>query len=153
MFMRLEHCSTTDSQTERGTCGLSRLRSRSASSVSPTISRSRPRPTGRQRSTCTWISPDDPQHEQQINNALGRLTWEFDHRPYSCLPDQLIALGKAFDPQIKDDGAALSMGALQFKVDFTAFRPLGDLALEQETQKATPETDQVTIRRQVGDGL
>ena len=68
------------------------------------------------------ISPDDPQHEQQINNALGRLTWEFDHRRYSCLPDQLIALGKAFDPQIKDDGAALSMGALQFKVDFTAFR-------------------------------
>ena len=68
------------------------------------------------------ISPDDPQHEQQINNALGRLTWEFDHLRYSCLPDQLIALGKAFDPQIKDDGAALSMGVLQFKVDFTAFR-------------------------------
>ena len=68
------------------------------------------------------ISPDDPQHEQQINNALGRLFWEFDHRRYSCLPDQLITLGRAFDPNIRDEGAALSSGALQFKIDFSAFR-------------------------------
>lgn len=68
------------------------------------------------------IAPDDPQHEREINNALGRLTWEFDRRQYSCLPDQLIALGKAFDPAMRDDNVALSTGALQFKIDFTTLR-------------------------------
>jgi hypothetical protein len=29
------------------------------------------------------IAQDDPQHEREINNALGRLTWEFDRRQYS----------------------------------------------------------------------
>jgi hypothetical protein len=68
------------------------------------------------------VCPDDPNHEQEIMNALGRLTWEYDDRTYSCLPDQLRALGKAFDPSIKDDDAALSAGTLQFKVDFTTLR-------------------------------
>ncbi len=68
------------------------------------------------------ISPDDPQHEHQIKNALGRLNWEFNQQRYSCLPDQLMALGRAFDPEIKDEAAALSAGALQYKIDFTAFR-------------------------------
>ena len=68
------------------------------------------------------ISPDDPQHEHQIKSALGRLYWEFNHQRYSCLPNQLIALGRAFDPEINDKSVALSAGALQFKIDFTAFR-------------------------------
>jgi ABC-type cobalamin/Fe3+-siderophores transport system ATPase subunit len=68
------------------------------------------------------VSPDDPHHEQEILNALGRLDWEFNKRRYSCLPDQLMALGRAFDPSIQDDGAALRAGVLQFKVDFTRFR-------------------------------
>lgn len=68
------------------------------------------------------ISPDDPDHEQQINNALARLNWEFDSRRYSCIPDQLIALGMAFNPGIRDEGEALSAGALQFKIDFTTFK-------------------------------
>ena len=68
------------------------------------------------------ISPDDPLHETHIRNALGRLYWEFNQQRFSCLPDQLIALGKAFNPQITDNRAALSAGALQFKIDFTTFR-------------------------------
>jgi hypothetical protein len=68
------------------------------------------------------ISPDDPQHEREILNALARLDWEFNSRRYSCLPDQLMALGRAFDSSIKDDGAALRAGVTQFKVDFTRFR-------------------------------
>jgi ABC-type cobalamin/Fe3+-siderophores transport system ATPase subunit len=68
------------------------------------------------------VSPDDPQHEQEILNALARLDWEYNKRRYSCLPAQLIALGRAFDPAIKDDGAALRAGVTQFKVDFTRFR-------------------------------
>src|SRR5665213_2443354 len=68
------------------------------------------------------ISPDDPQHEQEILNALGRLNWLYGEGKYSCLPDQLAALGRAFDTTIKDDGAALRAGVTQFKVDFTRFR-------------------------------
>lgn len=68
------------------------------------------------------VSPDDPNHETEITNALGRLQWEYDKRNYSCLPDQLIALGRAFNPKIKDDKAALEAGTLQFKVDFTTLR-------------------------------
>jgi energy-coupling factor transporter ATP-binding protein EcfA2 len=68
------------------------------------------------------VSPDDPQHEQEILNALGRLNWRYGEGKYSCLPDQLTALGRAFDPTIKDDGAALRAGVTQFKVDFTGFR-------------------------------
>ena len=33
-----------------------------------------------------------------------------------------MALGQAFDPQIKESGAALRAGVTQFKVDFTRFR-------------------------------
>jgi ABC-type lipoprotein export system ATPase subunit len=68
------------------------------------------------------ISPDDPQHEQEILNALARLNWQYGGRRYSCIPEQLKALGRAFDPQIRDDNAALRAGVTQFKVDFTAFR-------------------------------
>jgi hypothetical protein len=65
---------------------------------------------------------DDPQHEREILNALGRLDWEFGDRRYSCLPDQLTALGRAFDPKIRADSAALQAGVMQFKVDFGRFR-------------------------------
>lgn len=68
------------------------------------------------------ICPDDANHEAEILNALGRLTWEYDKRNYSCLPDQLIALGRAFESGVADDRAALSVGVTQFKVDFTGFR-------------------------------
>jgi ABC-type dipeptide/oligopeptide/nickel transport system ATPase component len=68
------------------------------------------------------VSPDDPQHEREILNALARLDWEFNNRRYSCLPDQLAALGRAFDPRARGDNAALVVGVTQFKVDFTRFR-------------------------------
>ena len=68
------------------------------------------------------VSPDDPRHEREILNALTRLTWQYGTSRYSCVPEQLIALGKAFDREIRDDNAALRAGVTQFKVDFTAFR-------------------------------
>jgi energy-coupling factor transporter ATP-binding protein EcfA2 len=68
------------------------------------------------------ISPDDPDHEREILNALGRLTWHYRGRNYSCLPDQLMGLGRAFDPTVVDDRAALQTGVTQFKVDFTKLR-------------------------------
>jgi hypothetical protein len=68
------------------------------------------------------VCPDDPDHEGEISNALARLVWEFDGRRYSCVPDQLAALGRAFDPSIRDDDAALRAGINQFKVDFSNLR-------------------------------
>lgn len=68
------------------------------------------------------VSPDDPNHEAEINNALGRLTWTYNRRNYSCLPDQLRAFGRAFDPTAVDDRAAMRTGATQFKPDFSALR-------------------------------
>jgi len=68
------------------------------------------------------VSPNDPNHEREVLNALGRLDWEYRGHRYSCVPDQLSALGRAFDQNIVDDRAALAMGVTQFKVDFTKFR-------------------------------
>ena len=68
------------------------------------------------------VCPDDPDHEAEIRNALGRLDWRYGGRNYSCLPNQLIALGRAFDPTVADDRAALRVGVTQFKVDFTRLR-------------------------------
>jgi len=68
------------------------------------------------------ISPDDPNHEEKILNALGRLSWEYNSQRYSCLPDQLIALGRAFDPKVQDNRAALKKGVLQYKIGFTDLR-------------------------------
>ena len=68
------------------------------------------------------VCPDDPDHEAEILNALGRLSWQYGGRNYSCLPDQLIALGRAFDPAAVGDRAALRAGVTQFKVDFTGLR-------------------------------
>jgi ABC-type Mn2+/Zn2+ transport system ATPase subunit len=68
------------------------------------------------------ISPVDPNHEKEILNALARLQWAYDRRNYSCLPDQLMALGRAIDPTIQDDKNALEVGTTQFKVDFTTLR-------------------------------
>lgn len=68
------------------------------------------------------VCPDEANHEAEINNALGRLTWEYNNRNYSCLPDQIRAFGRAFDPAAVDDRAAMRVGAEQFKPDFTALR-------------------------------
>lgn len=68
------------------------------------------------------ISPDDPNHEQEIHNALARLKWKYDGKNYSCIRDQLITLGKDFDTQVDTDKLALEKGVTQFKVDFSVFR-------------------------------
>jgi hypothetical protein len=68
------------------------------------------------------VSPHAADHEQQITNALGRLQWRYGEGNYSCLPAQLMALGRAFDSKITSNKAALEAGTLQFKVDFTTLR-------------------------------
>ena len=68
------------------------------------------------------VSPDDPEHEKKIHEALLRLSWKYKDGTYSCAPDQLAAFGKAFDPSIIADNAALEKGVEQFKIDFSKFR-------------------------------
>jgi len=72
------------------------------------------------------IRPDDPKHETEIRNALGRLTCKYASANYSCLPDQLIAFGRAYGGSTLDDRAALKTGVMQFKVDFTQLRAWHD---------------------------
>ncbi len=62
------------------------------------------------------ISPDDSEHVKQARRFLETLTFEFKGEDYRCKPDELLALGKAYDPQIEDDNLAIRAGANQFKV-------------------------------------
>ena len=68
------------------------------------------------------VCPDEPNHELEIERSLARLTWEYGGKLYSCLPDQLVALGRAFNPNAVDNRAALQTGVKRFKVDFTTLR-------------------------------
>ncbi|SFJ29967.1 hypothetical protein SAMN02799626_01486 [Caulobacter sp. UNC279MFTsu5.1] len=66
------------------------------------------------------IDPTDPDHERHILEALGRLSFTYNRRPFACIPDDLMALGRAHDTSITDDGAALRHGIGQFKIPFQA---------------------------------
>jgi len=68
------------------------------------------------------VSPEQPDHETKILEALGRLDWVYAGHRYSCLPDQLRALGRAHDANARTDKAAFQVGVSQFKVDFSEFR-------------------------------
>lgn len=67
------------------------------------------------------VSPEDSNHQKKIKDALARLGWEYDGETYSCIRDQLISLGKAFDPTKTEDKGALAVGVTQFKIDFSKF--------------------------------
>ena len=68
------------------------------------------------------ISPVDPEHETKIQQALSRLSCQYGGGNYSCEREQLIALGRAYDPNANHDQVALSTGVNQFKVDFSTLR-------------------------------
>jgi energy-coupling factor transporter ATP-binding protein EcfA2 len=67
-------------------------------------------------------SPDDPDHILQISRILGRLWFEYKNDKFHCKRDELIMLGKAFNPALTDDEAAHKEGVNQFKVDFAQLR-------------------------------
>ncbi|MHB8190679.1 MAG: TrlF family AAA-like ATPase [Ferrimicrobium sp.] len=68
------------------------------------------------------VSPDDPRHLERLNHFLARLTFEYKKDKYTCAPADLARLGRAHDPSLPDDGAALRAGVNQFKVDFRQLR-------------------------------
>jgi len=70
------------------------------------------------------FSPDDPNHECEIERLLGQLKFEFNERYYFCTSTQLIQLGRDFDRSATSDTAALRTGTNQFKASLRAIREL-----------------------------
>ncbi|MPM46753.1 hypothetical protein SDC9_93459 [bioreactor metagenome] len=76
------------------------------------------------------VNPEDPNHVTEIRRFLSRLHFSAHNDRFDCTPEELIRLGKAAEPSIKDERAALAHGATQFKVNFSMLRsptvrPLG----------------------------
>ena len=70
------------------------------------------------------FSPDDPDHEQEIERLLGQLKFEFNERSYFCTTTDLARLGRDFDKSAINDMAALRVGTNQFKTSLGALREL-----------------------------
>lgn len=68
------------------------------------------------------FSPDDPQHEEEIERILGRLLYHCDGRDYACSRAELITLGRKYDPSQTDEDGAFCKGVEQFKVNTDALR-------------------------------
>jgi hypothetical protein len=71
-----------------------------------------------------FVSPEDPNHIQEIKRLLSRLHFSVQKDRFDCTKSDLIRLGKKVDPNIVDDRAALTYGANQFKVNFKQLRDL-----------------------------
>lgn len=69
-----------------------------------------------------FVSPEDPQHIDELQRLLLRLQFNAMQDRFDCTHADLIRLGKKADPNISDDGAALAYGASQFKVNLQQLR-------------------------------
>lgn len=71
------------------------------------------------------FSPEDPNHQNQIERILGQLKFEYRDRCYACTLSELAALGKEHLGQSDaDDFTATRAGAHQFKVTLQDLRNL-----------------------------
>lgn len=68
------------------------------------------------------VCPDDPDHVEQAERFLERLTFKTPTETFCCRPADLARLGRAIDPSKADESAALKFGAEQFKVSFDQLR-------------------------------
>jgi hypothetical protein len=62
------------------------------------------------------VSPDDPNHVEEIRRFLRAFTFEAYGEVFRCDRGDLIKLGRAHDKNIQVDSAALAIGTNQFKV-------------------------------------
>lgn len=92
------------------------------------------------------FSPADGNHEAEIERNLGKLKFEFGEREYACTRADLIALGRAHDPQQTDERGALKAGANQFK---TSLRDLKGLFKAERWMR---ENCLAAIATKTGDG-
>jgi ABC-type Mn2+/Zn2+ transport system ATPase subunit len=70
------------------------------------------------------FSPEDPNHEQEIERLLSLLEFEFEERPYRCMISDLTNLGYAVEPELTTDSAALRAGTNQFKTTLADLKKL-----------------------------
>jgi energy-coupling factor transporter ATP-binding protein EcfA2 len=70
------------------------------------------------------FSPEDPDHETEIERALAELSFEYKGRGYRCSASGLEDLGRAHNPSRRDDDAARREGAKQFKTTLDKLRAL-----------------------------
>ncbi len=70
------------------------------------------------------FSPDDPNHEAEIERIVGQLKFEYLDRSYLCTLPELTALGRKFVGHEVVELAALRSGANQFKVTLSDVREL-----------------------------
>jgi hypothetical protein len=64
------------------------------------------------------VSPEDEDHLKELARFLQKLEFRRSSKDtYACTPDDLRRLGRAVDPSLENDDAALSHGVNQFKVN------------------------------------
>jgi hypothetical protein len=68
------------------------------------------------------VSPEDPNHLQEVHRILSRLQFNAYGDRFDCTRADLIRLGKRADRSISENGPALRHGATQFKVNFDQLR-------------------------------
>jgi len=109
-----------------------------------------------------FVSPEDPHHVDELRRLLSCLQFKVMQDYFKCTRADLIRLGKKADPTITDDGAALSYGANQFKINFQQLRDVFTgsrwakknilIAVAGGATDGTPgvrETADQTIRRKI----
>lgn len=69
-----------------------------------------------------FVSPEDPQHLDELRRLLSRLQFNAMQDRFDCTRADLIRLGRKADPNVADESAALAYGASQFKVNFQRLR-------------------------------
>jgi hypothetical protein len=69
-----------------------------------------------------FVSPEDPQHVEELRRLLSRLQFNVLQDRFDCKREELIRLGKKADRSITNDNVALVYGATQFKVNFQRLR-------------------------------
>ena len=68
------------------------------------------------------VSPEDPNHVQEIERFLSHLRFEALGDSFACTRSDLIRLGRKVKPELTDDHTAFRNGASQFKVNFKQLR-------------------------------
>lgn len=62
------------------------------------------------------ISPEDPQHLEELSRFLGRLSFDAHGDSFRCTKDDIIRLGKKVSPEVTDLRKLQEIGSVQFKV-------------------------------------
>lgn len=70
------------------------------------------------------VSPEDPNHLDELSRILSNLTFNALDDRFSCTPSELARLGFKADPNIRDEGAARRHGSTQFKVSLDQLKAI-----------------------------